>query len=252
MLILGIESAAKVAGAALYENGRILAEQMVNGALTHSQTLMPMVEAVIKAAGREPEDLNYIALTNGPGSFTGLRIGAATAKGMALGLRIPLIPVCTLESLAFAAGFHNMLCVPIMDARRGQVYGAVYDHGIAVLEPQAISPKELAEKLVKQDCPCLFMGDAADLYHEHFAAALQENYHLAPAHLKDLRAASVAALAAKMLESGQTRGIAGDELEIEYLRKPQAEREREAKLAAEALPQAEGERETKLAVEAKN
>lgn len=234
MLILGIESAAKVAGAALYENGRIIAEQMVNGALTHSETLMPMIEAVFKAAGRKPEDLDYIALTSGPGSFTGLRIGAATAKGMALGLRIPLIPVNTLESLAFAAGFHNMLCVPIMDARRGQVYGGVYENGQIVLEPQAISPADLAAELVKLDRPCLFMGDAADLYREQFAAALQENYHLAPAHLKDLRAASVAALAAEMLAKGQTQGISGHELEIDYLRKPQAEREREAKLAAEA------------------
>ncbi len=234
MLILGIESAAKVAGAALYENGRIIAEQMVNGALTHSETLMPMIEAVFQAAGRKPEELDYIALTNGPGSFTGLRIGAATAKGMALGLRIPLIPVCTLESLAFAAGFHHMLCVPIMDARRGQVYGAVYENGKVVLEPQAISPAELAEKLVELNRPCLFMGDAADLYREQFAAALQENYHLAPAHLKDLRAASVAALAAEMLASGQTQGIPSDGLEIDYLRKPQAEREREARLAAEA------------------
>ena len=234
MLILGIESAAKVAGAALYENGRIIAEQMVNGALTHSETLMPMIEAVFKAAGRKPEDLDYIALTSGPGSFTGLRIGAATAKGMALGLRIPLIPVNTLESLAFAAGFHNMLCVPIMDARRGQVYGGVYENGQIVLEPQAISPADLAAELVKLDRPCLFMGDAADLYREQFAAALQENYHLAPAHLKDLRAASVAALAAEMLANGQTQGISGHELEIDYLRKPQAEREREAKLAAEA------------------
>ena len=234
MLILGIESAAKVAGAALYENGRIIAEQMVNGALTHSETLMPMIEAVFKAAGRKPEDLDYIALTSGPGSFTGLRIGAATAKGMALGLRIPLIPVNTLESLAFAAGFHNLLCVPIMDARRGQVYGGVYENGQIVLEPQAISPADLAAELVKLDRPCLFMGDAADLYREQFAAALQENYHLAPAHLKDLRAASVAALAAEMLANGQTQGISGHELEIDYLRKPQAEREREAKLAAEA------------------
>ena len=234
MLILGIESAAKVAGAALYENGRIIAEQMVNGALTHSETLMPMIEAVFKAAGRKPEDLDYIALTSGPGSFTGLRIGAATAKGMALGLRIPLIPVNTLESMAFAAGFHNMLCVPIMDARRGQVYGGVYENGQIVLEPQAISPADLAAELVKLDRPCLFMGDAADLYREQFAAALQENYHLAPAHLKDLRAASVAALAAEMLANGQTQGISGHELEIDYLRKPQAEREREAKLAAEA------------------
>ena len=93
---------------------------------------------------------------------------------------------------------------------------------------------ELAEELIKLGRPCLFMGDAADLYREQFAAALQENYYLAPAHLKDLRAASVAALAAEMLASGQTQGIPSHELEIDYLRKPQAEREREAKLAAEA------------------
>ena len=90
MLILGIESAAKVAGAALYENGRIIAEQMVNGALTHSETLMPMIEAVFKAAGRKPEDLDYIALTSGPGSFTGLRIGAAVVNTLANELNIPL------------------------------------------------------------------------------------------------------------------------------------------------------------------
>lgn len=234
MLILGIEAAAKVAGAALYENGRIVAEQMVGGALTHSETLMPMIDSVFKAAGRKPEDLDYIALTNGPGSFTGLRIGAATAKGLALGHQIPLVPICTLESLAFNCGEHDLLCVPIMDARRGQVYGAVYDRGQAVIEPQAISPADLAEKLIRLDRPCLFMGDAADLYREHFAAVLQEKYHLAPAHMKDLRAGAVAALAADKLEKGTAVGIAGSELTIEYLRKPQAEREREARLAAEA------------------
>lgn len=234
MLILGIEAAAKVAGAALYENGRIIAEQTVNGALTHSETLMPMVAAVLEAAGRKPEELDYIALTNGPGSFTGLRIGAATAKGLALGLGIPLIPVCTLESLAYGGGAPNAVCVPIMDARRGQVYGAVYEDGRALLEPQAISPQELADQLLNLHRPCLFMGDAADLYREFFAAALQENYRIAPAHRKDLRAAAVAALAAEKLEKGQTQGIPGDALTIEYLRKPQAEREREARLAAEA------------------
>lgn len=234
MLILGIEAAAKVAGAALYENGRIIAEQMVNGALTHSETLMPMIDAVLKAAGREPEQLDYIALTNGPGSFTGLRIGAATAKGLALGHQIPLIPICTLESLAYTNGMQEKLCVPIMDARRGQVYGAVYEQGKAIVEPQAISPQELAEKLLEFNQPCLFMGDAADLYREHFEAVLQENYNIAPAHLKDLRAASVAALAADKLEKGLTTGISGRELAIEYLRKPQAEREREARLKLEA------------------
>lgn len=237
MLILGIEAAAKVAGAALYEDGRILAEQMVNGALTHSETLMPMIDAVLKAAGRKPEELSYIALTTGPGSFTGLRIGAATAKGMALGLGIPLICLSTLEVLAYVDELpEEKKCrVPMMDARRGQVYAAVYFQNQTLYEPQAISPQELAEKLLMLGVPCLFMGDAADLYRDLFAAALQDRYHLAPPHLKDLRAAAVCALAADKLEKGLTTGIPGSELTIEYLRKPQAEREREARLAAAGL-----------------
>lgn len=234
MLILGIEAAAKVAGAALYENGRIIAEQMVNGALTHSETLMPMIDAVFAAAGRRPEELDYIALTSGPGSFTGLRIGAATAKGMALGLQIPIVPLCTLEVLSYLGQAGKMVCVPIMDARRGQVYGAAYQGGQALLPPQAISPQRLAEELMQLGQDCLFMGDAADLYQEQFAAVLGERYHIAPPHLKDLRAAAVAALAADKLEKGLVKGTSGSELVIEYLRKPQAEREREARLAAEA------------------
>lgn len=236
MLILGIEAAAKVAGAALYEDGRILAEQMVGGTLTHSETLMPMVDAVFQAAGRGPKQLDYIALTNGPGSFTGLRIGAATAKGLALGLQIPVIPIGTLETLAYLAGDNSRCQVPIMDARRGQVYGAAYYQGKTIIEPQAIAPQELAERLAEQKLDCLFMGDAADLYRELFAAALQEKYAIAPAHLKDLRAAAVAALAAEKLSQGCANVIGGGELTIEYLRKPQAEREREARLAAEKRP----------------
>ncbi len=238
MLILGIEAAAKVAGTALYEDGRILAEQMVNGALTHSETLMPMVDAVFKAAGRRPEQLDYIALTSGPGSFTGLRIGAATAKGLALGLRIPIIPLSTLEVLAYGAGSEECH-VPIMDARRGQVYSAVYAGEQVLMEPQAISIQELAEKLQAWGRTCMFMGDAADLYREQLSALLGDKYRIAPPHQKDLRAAAAAALAADKLARGLARGISGSELTIEYLRKPQAEREREERLLAEALPQAQ-------------
>lgn len=250
MIILGIEAAAKVAGAAVYEDGRILAEQMVNGTLTHSETLMPMIDAVLKAAGKKPEELNYIALSHGPGSFTGLRIGAATAKGLALGLGIPLIPLSTLEVLAFTDTDETKCRVPVMDARRGQVYSAVYVGSHTVLEPQAISPQQLAEKLLPLELPCEFMGDAADLYREQFAALLGDRCQIAPAHRKDLRAGAATALAAEKLSKGEARVISGSELTIEYLRKPQAEREREERLSSEALTQAEREREAKLASEA--
>lgn len=229
MLILGIEAAAKVAGAALYRNGRIIAEQMTGAGLTHSETLLPMIDAVFKASGCRPKELDYIALTHGPGSFTGLRIGAATAKGLALGLNKPLIPLSTLEVLAYLGNEESRLRVPIMDARRGQVYGAIYEGRKVLLEPSALSTTELLTILQKEQKPCIFMGDAADLYHDFFAEGLGELYSLAPAHLKDLRAGAVASLAADKLVAGSISGISGDELTIEYLRKPQAERELEAK-----------------------
>ena len=147
MRILAIEASAKVAGAAFLESGRILAEQMVNGPLTHSETLMPMVAEVLRQAGRQPEEIDIIAVTNGPGSFTGLRIGAATAKGMALGLGIPVLPVPTLEALAFNVQSWPGLVVPMMDARRGQVYSAVYLQGQCVRPAEAIAPEALAQWL---------------------------------------------------------------------------------------------------------
>lgn len=229
MLILGIEAAAKVAGAALYQNGRIIAEQMTGAGLTHSETLLPMIDSVFKAAGCRPEELDYIALTHGPGSFTGLRIGAATAKGLALGLGKPLIPLSTLEVLGYMGSGESRLRVPIMDARRAQVYGAVYGEDKVLLEPTALSTSELLAQLQKEAKPCIFMGDAADLYRDFFAEGLGELYSLAPAHLKDLRAGAVAALAADKLAKGIAPITPGDELTIEYLRKPQAERERELK-----------------------
>lgn len=234
MVLLGIEAAAKVAGAALYADGHIIAEHRLEGTLTHSETLMPMMDAVLKEAGRGPEALTYIALTTGPGSFTGLRIGAATAKGLALGLGIPLIPLSTLEVLAYGAGssITSMVCVPIMDARRGQVYAAAYHNRQQILEPQAIAAQELAEQLKALHQPCLFMGDAAELYHPLFQKALLDDYHLAPSHLRELRAGASAALAAEKVEKGQAVLVKGSELTLTYLRKPQAEREREAALHA--------------------
>lgn len=232
MRILAIEASAKVAGAAFLESGRILAEQMVNGPLTHSETLMPMVAEVLRQAGRQPEEIDIIAVTNGPGSFTGLRIGAATAKGMALGLGIPVLPVPTLEALAFNVQSWPGLVVPMMDARRGQVYSAVYLQGQCVRPAEAIAPEALAQWLEERTEPCLFLGDGADLHADCFRGRLQERYHLAPACHKDLRAGVLAALAEQKAEVGEGL-IEGSRLSPEYLRKPQAEREREERLAAE-------------------
>lgn len=238
MLILGIEAAAKVAGAAVYEDGRILAASSTNSGLTHSETLLPMIDEVLREAGRQLDQVDYLALTNGPGSFTGLRIGAATAKGLGLGAGIKIIPVCTLESLANNTAWkEGIIRVATMDARRHQVYCAAYDQNGTLIEPDTIPPLELAGKLKKTRGPLLFMGDAADLYHDLFASELGSRYHIAPSHLKDLSAASLCSLAAEKVARDPSCAVASDQLTINYLRKPQAVREREARLAKEKAGQ---------------
>ncbi len=232
MKILSLEAAARVAGAALLVDGRILAEQSVNGPLTHSETLMPMIEAVLNAGGLGPQELDCIALTCGPGSFTGLRIAAATAKGMALGLGIGLMPVPTLESLAANVSEWPYLTVTVMDARRSQVYAAVYEQGRCLFGPDAVAPQALADRLLAAGKPCLFLGDAADLYEPFFREKLGELYGKASPAQKDLRAGVTAALAEKKLLSGE-KAIPGSSLKLMYLRKPQAEREREERLKKE-------------------
>lgn len=236
MIILGIEAAAKVAGAAVYRDGQIVAEQMVGGTLTHSETLMPMVDSVLRQAQVQPEELTAIALDEGPGSFTGLRIGAATAKGLALGLQIPLAPIGTLKALAANIAPTDWLIVPMMDARRGQVYTAVYRYQGESMEeimaPEALPPEALARKLNELALPAILVGDGAPVYCEKLQNLTEKSVMLAPAQLCHASAGTVAALGAKLCAAGKT--IPGGSLQLEYLRKPQAEREWEERQAAEA------------------
>ncbi len=283
MVILGIEAAAKVAGAAVLKaetsltaeenlpaelssqagsglQAGILAEEFTDGNLTHSQTLMPMIHRVLEKAGISLDQVDLITLTAGPGSFTGLRIGAATAKGLALGRArvdenghmaggIPILPLGTLESLCagpvlgragkeeLPAG--DLVYVGTMDARRSQVYAACYDGALnPLISPEAMPPAALAEKLKALGRPCLFMGDAADLYETFFSQELGELYHKAPESVRGLRAGTSCLLALRKIRQAKEQGlplpaIHGWELEIDYLRKPQAEREREERLARE-------------------
>ena len=266
MKILGIEAAAKVAGAAVCENDRILAEEFTDGALTHSETLMPMIDRVLQKAQVPMDEIDLITLTNGPGSFTGLRIGAATAKGLALAKArideevhitggIPLLPLPTLEVLAFGAvGYVRNLpefagkkpiLVTTMDARRHQVYAAAFDMDLTVLiAPEAMPPDELAKKLDKMERPCLFLGDASAIYQDVFQETLGSKAFLAPEEIRGLRAGTSCRLAEKKIREAEEKGsllpcVHGWEMRIEYLRKPQAEREREERLRRAA---AEGER----------
>ncbi len=219
MNILAIESAAISAGAAVLCGGKLVSEQFLNNGLTHSQTLMPLIDAALSSAGKTVGDMDAVAVSAGPGSFTGVRIGMGTAKGLALGADIPLIPVPTLLGLAYNAIGHTGIVVPIMDARRGEVYTATYAAQNGTLEE--ISPMRampLADLLQELDT-ALFVGDGVPVHKEKIIEAMGEAAGFAPDHLLYHRAASVAMAAQRIAP------VSPHDAAPFYLRLSQAERE---------------------------
>lgn len=227
MLILGIDSSGHTASVALYADGVVLSEYSNNIGLTHSQTLLPMVAEIFSRTGHTVDELDAIAVSAGPGSFTGLRIGAATAKGLALGYDIPLLEVSTLEGLAMNVRDMDAVYVhPIMDARRSQVYTATFLDGQLIGEEEAIGIEELVTKINQMPGKHFFLGDAVPVYRSCLEAQLSVPYRFAgPGNLLQ-RASSVAMLGAEQLTLGKS--VSGKDFHLSYIRKPQAEREREA------------------------
>lgn len=230
--LLAIDTTGQTASVALAEDTKILAEYTINYNMTHSQTTMPMIEAICKNIELDLSTLDYIACSCGPGSFTGLRIGAATAKGMALGLAIPVVAVPTLDALAYNIFSTDAMICPIMDARRQQVYTAFYQwhkQKLCRLTPyEALSIEDVIEK-AKTFEKVIFLGDGV-LVHKKLLSQ-QETFCFAPIHCALQRGACVASLALEMIAEGKT--VRGSELEIIYIRKPQAEREREQRIHKE-------------------
>ena len=224
MKILALETSARAVSAAVSENGRILTSGYQDTGLTHSRTLMPIVEHILKNADLKPADMDAIAVAVGPGSFTGIRIGVAAAKGLALALDKPAIGVSTLAAMARNVAFADGLVVCAMDARRSQVYNATFSAEGGVLTrltpDRAISLRELAEELRGAARSITLVGDGACLAHTCFT----ENglpCRLAPPHLLLQNAVSVA-LEAKALAS-QGKMVSAQELAVFYLRPPQAD-----------------------------
>lgn len=213
--LLALESSGLVASAAIVEDDNLIAEYTTNTKLTHSQTLLPMVDEIIKRTGIELASIDAIAVSAGPGSFTGLRIGAATAKGLCLALSKPLIPVPTLDALKNNVPYFDGEVVPIMDARRNQVYTLI--NGSA----QAMDMHDLIEELNRVGNRVVFLGDGVPVYRSQIEAEMTVPFEFAPAHLNRQRAASVGALAMSI------PAMNADDFAPEYLRKSQAERERE-------------------------
>lgn len=236
MKILGLDSSGIVASVAIVEDDVLIAEYTVNYKKTHSQTLLPMLDEIAKMAELDLNSIDAIAVAAGPGSFTGLRIGSATAKGLGLALKKPLIAIPTVEGLAYNLYDIPGLICPIMDARRKQVYTGIYrftDHQLKVVEDQmAVSMETVIEKLNQYGEAVTFLGDGVPVFHEFIAEKMTVPYSFAPAHVNKQRAAAVAALGEIYYRQGKTETAM--EHVPDYLRVSQAERERAEREAVKA------------------
>ena len=241
MRILAIDSSGLVATVAVVEEeneiSKTIAEYTINYKKTHSQTLLPMLDEIVKMTDMNLDTIDAIAVAGGPGSFTGLRIGSATAKGLGLALKKSLIHIPTVEGLAYNLCYTDRIICPIMDARRNQVYTGIYQMDgdkLQVLEAQmAVEIDELAKKLCTYGKPVIFLGDGVPVHKDRLEKELMTNYDIAfaPAHMNQQRAATVGMLGIQYYKEGKTETAM--EHKPDYLRVSQAEREREERLKAE-------------------
>ena len=229
MKILAIEASGPVAGCALWEDGTLTAEYSVQYRKKHSQSLVPMLDEMREMIDLDLSGIDFIAVTSGPGSFTGLRIGAATVKGLGLALDKPVLPVPTVDSLACNLYGTDRLICPLMDARRQQVYTGIYENrdGMNVLHPQCVTAlADIAEELNQLGREVIFLGDGVPVNEKALGDLMKVPYYLAPAHLNRQRAAATAVRAAQIYEEkGEDALVSSDDFRPEYLRVPQAERE---------------------------
>ena len=233
MNILAIDTSGPVAGCAVMSGGKIVHAAILQHGLTHSETILPEAERAMAASELTCKDIDVFACVAGPGSFTGVRIGVCTAKGMAHAVNKPCVPIHALEALAMNfPGFVGLVC-PILDARRGQVYCAAFDVSSGMperkMEDDAIALEELLKKL-PEDQKIMFAGDGVQKHAETILNVLGSRAMLAPLNLRDIHPEAVCVLA----EKKQDEWIPAHELRPVYLRKPQAERERNARLNREA------------------
>lgn len=232
MKILALDSSGLVATVAIVENQIVQAEYTINYKKTHSQTLLPMLEEIRDMIELDMSTIDAIAVAAGPGSFTGLRIGSATAKGLGLALGKPLVEVPTLEGLAYnLCGVSSLVC-PIMDARRNQVYTGIYEFVPSslgwemknVMKQCAIDISAVIEECNKIGREVIFLGDGVPVFASQLAEGMKVPYRFAPANNNRQRAASVAALGEVYYAEGKI--VTAAEHQPEYLRMSQAERER--------------------------
>ncbi len=236
MKILAIESSGTVASVALLEDDRLVAEMTVNDKMTHSQTLLPMLEDMCRRIDLDKSAVDAVAVCAGPGSFTGLRIGAATAKGLAMAWNKPIIPVPTLEALAYHFPDTDAWICPLMDARRGQVYTGLYRMEAGAIHTlvsgRAVPIGEILAEITAKArgaeqgdaVRVIFLGDGVPVFREKIEETFSLPHTYAPVHVAVQRAGALGVLAGRLFAKGA--GIPAEEFAPEYLRLSQAERER--------------------------
>lgn len=231
MKILGLDSSGLVASVAIAEDENLLGEYTVNYKKTHSQTLLPMLDEVARMIELDLATIDAIAIAGGPGSFTGLRIGSATAKGLGLALDKPIINIPTVDALAYnLVGHQDMVC-PLMDARRNQTYTGLYRferNEMEIIQEQcAVGIDEIVARINELENPVVFLGDGVPVFLPYISEHVKVPYTTAPAHVNKQRAGAVAALGMQYYAAG--RYETAEAHKPEYLRLSQAERERNEK-----------------------
>lgn len=231
MKILAVDTSATAASVAVAEENKLIGEFSINTALTHSQTLMPMVDELLKNTGLSVNNINAVAVNAGPGSFTGVRIGVAAVKGIAFPKNLPCVSVSTLESMAYNMLGNDCIVCSVMDARCSQVYNALFRvKGCTVTrmtDDRALSLTDLKNELQNINEKVVLVGDGAVLCSKFLGEEL-ENIMLAPFNNRIQTASSVAYAAFEKINNGET--VKADELMPVYLRLPQAQRELNKKL----------------------
>lgn len=234
MKILSLDSTSVTASAAITENGKTLAENFINNGLTHSQTLMPLVEKALKESGASIKAIDLFAVTNGPGSFTGVRIGIASVKGMADALCKKCFAVSTLEAIAEPLKNEDVIACAVMDARCNQVYTAIFEKGSRLCEDKAVLIDELGKELKKYNKKVVFIGDGAALCYKKLNGVLK-NTELADENICHIHASSIGRVAEDKINKGE--GLTDSvKLVPFYLKLPQAERELKAKKVKPGVP----------------
>ena len=223
MKILSVDSSSVSASVAITENGVTLAENFINNGLTHSQTLMPMVENTLKDANVSIKDIELFAITNGPGSFTGVRIGIASVKGMADALNKKCVAISTLEAIAEPLKNEDCIVCAVMDARCNQVYTAIFENGNRLCEDKAVLIDELGDELKNYNKKVVFIGDGSVLCYEKLKDVVT-NVSVAEEDIRFIHASSIGRLAEVKIRNGEMP-IDSANLVPYYLRLPQAERE---------------------------